>query len=320
MDLPTGHQGSLVDIQADSAAAVEPSSPSDFSGSAMDESGDFSGASEDSTSDEDGSKSDSSEKVVNEGARDNYLPNEEAASTPTDSNIVESTVPSPQAGLQEIPESSGHPLPARPSALVSEGDVMEITTSGGPGRPSNRESSQESEVYEPPEPEDSQDAGDSVYSPPFSPAPPAPVEDSDQPVYSTAAPVDSPSHEELTDERQPGNLEPRSDTQVILGVRKFLPPRRTTFKNTNPSQNEPSSKPTGSFSPYVSPLRYFKAYRYHPSFAEDVPNGYRSLTYSQNVDPMKYLCPYEATGGVCNDRSCDNQHFRDMILSGASTS
>lgn len=32
---------------------------------------------------------------------------------------------------------------------------------------------------------------------------------------------------------------------------------------------------------------------------------------------MKYLCPYEATGGVCNDRSCEFQHFRDVTLSGA---
>jgi hypothetical protein len=73
------------------------------------------------------------------------------------------------------------------------------------------------------------------------------------------------------------------------------------------------------FSPYVSPLRYFKAYRYHPRYTDEVSDGYRSLTYSHDIDPMKYLCPYELAGGVCNDRSCEFQHFRDMNLSGAST-
>jgi len=71
------------------------------------------------------------------------------------------------------------------------------------------------------------------------------------------------------------------------------------------------------FSPYLSPLRYFKAYRYHPKFIENVSGGYRSLTYSHNIDPMKAVCPFEAAGGVCNDHSCEFQHFRDMSLSGA---
>jgi hypothetical protein len=73
------------------------------------------------------------------------------------------------------------------------------------------------------------------------------------------------------------------------------------------------------FSPYVSPLKNFNAYRYHPDYTSEVTDGYRSLTYSHNIDAMKYLCPYESAGGVCNDKSCEFQHFRDMTLSGAST-
>jgi hypothetical protein len=34
--------------------------------------------------------------------------------------------------------------------------------------------------------------------------------------------------------------------------------------------------------------------------------GYRSLTYSHDIDSMKYMCPYELAGGVCNDRSCEH--------------
>jgi hypothetical protein len=81
-------------------------------------------------------------------------------------------------------------------------------------------------------------------------------------------------------------------------------------------QDQPRSS---KYSPYVSPLRSFKAYRYHPNYAKEVSDGYRSLTYSHDIDTMKYFCPYEVAGGVCNDRSCDFQHFRDINLSGAST-
>lgn len=89
-----------------------------------------------------------------------------------------------------------------------------------------------------------------------------------------------------------------------------------------PIQNNTSSTSVTSgsrFTPYISPLRHFKAYRYHPGFTEDVSNGFRSLTYSHDIDAMKYFCPYELAGGVCNDRSCEFQHFRDITLSGAST-
>ncbi|KAL8945076.1 MAG: hypothetical protein Q9216_000060 [Gyalolechia sp. 2 TL-2023] len=51
-------------------------------------------------------------------------------------------------------------------------------------------------------------------------------------------------------------------------------------------------------------------------FVSRVGNGYRSLTYSHNIDALKPLCPFEI-GGKCNDPACDNQHFKSMNLSGA---
>ncbi|PGH09964.1 hypothetical protein GX51_00230 [Blastomyces parvus] len=83
----------------------------------------------------------------------------------------------------------------------------------------------------------------------------------------------------------------------------------------SPKAKEDSEPVHRYFTPYRSPLRLFKAYRYHPRFTEDVSGGYRSLTYSHNIDPHNYICPYEAAGGLCNDHSCEYQHFRDMTLS-----
>ncbi|KAL8954170.1 MAG: hypothetical protein Q9222_000054 [Ikaeria aurantiellina] len=80
-----------------------------------------------------------------------------------------------------------------------------------------------------------------------------------------------------------------------------------------------SSKIHGSykharFTPYESPLQQFHAYRYHPDFISKVGSGYRSLTYSHNIDARKPICPYEI-GGRCNDALCEDQHFKSMNLS-----
>jgi hypothetical protein len=72
------------------------------------------------------------------------------------------------------------------------------------------------------------------------------------------------------------------------------------------------------FTPYDSPLKMFRAYRYHPNFLTDVAHGYSSLTFLNKADAMMPLCDYEAGGGICNDPLCRNQHFKDMVLSGAS--
>ena len=72
-----------------------------------------------------------------------------------------------------------------------------------------------------------------------------------------------------------------------------------------------------SFTAYSSPLNWFHSYRYHSNYLETVSQGFRSLTYSHRIDPMKPLCRFEAVGGICNDQSCDGQHFRDMEISGA---
>ena len=72
----------------------------------------------------------------------------------------------------------------------------------------------------------------------------------------------------------------------------------------------------GHFTPYESPLKQFKSFRYHPRYLEEVSSGFRSLTYSHTINPDIPLCRYELDG-VCNDDSCQNQHLRSVGLSGA---
>lgn len=72
-----------------------------------------------------------------------------------------------------------------------------------------------------------------------------------------------------------------------------------------------------AYGPYESPLKLFKAYRYHADYLTNVQGGYRSLTYSNKIMPDTFLCPFETAGGACNDQTCPYQHFRSMSLTGA---
>jgi hypothetical protein len=61
----------------------------------------------------------------------------------------------------------------------------------------------------------------------------------------------------------------------------------------------------------------FKSYRYHPNFAQEVPGGFLSPTFSHQIDAEKPFCPYETTGGVCTIADCPNQHFQGIGITGA---
>ncbi|KAI8275864.1 Protein red1 [Colletotrichum sp. SAR11_240] len=74
--------------------------------------------------------------------------------------------------------------------------------------------------------------------------------------------------------------------------------------------------PSGDvFTPYESPLQYFRAYRYHPKFAETVAGGLRSLTYSNRIDPEQPVCPDQLASRDCpRGADCIYQHFEAMKL------
>lgn len=75
-----------------------------------------------------------------------------------------------------------------------------------------------------------------------------------------------------------------------------------------------------SFVPYESPLKMFRAYRFHPDFPNSVSGGLRSLTYSNEIDPKLPLCPDELAGVQCpRGADCIYQHFDKMLAPGMSS-
>ncbi|KAK2875190.1 hypothetical protein FQN49_001707, partial [Arthroderma sp. PD_2] len=201
-------------------------------------------------------------------------------------------------GDEEMTTSRDPSLPVEGN--VSQNDPCEPgTTYTSPNlgdndesRVAHREPSVLSDGYEPPEPDVAMD-NSSPDSPPFSPAPPEPVE-------------------QISMEAQ--HAPENRDTQTLTPSNQEATATAAAEPPTNDA-NSPSHQFTHRFSPYHSPLNLFRAYRYHPNFTDHINGGFRSLTYSHNIDPHKPLCDLEITGGVCDAPSCGFQHFQDMNLS-----
>ncbi|THV45715.1 hypothetical protein BGAL_0458g00060 [Botrytis galanthina] len=156
----------------------------------------------------------------------------------------------------------------------------------------------DSDNYEPPEATPAADETSSVASSPFSPAPPDSVigvaEDGELPELSNS---DS------------------NDLEVISnGVEQSLPAEDGSVSQLTekPLSSDPNS--SSFFTPYESPLRVFHAFRFHPEYKQQITGGLKSITYTNKIDAKKELCRYELMGGICNDNTCDFQHFREMGL------
>ncbi|KAI0019728.1 hypothetical protein F4780DRAFT_745510 [Xylariomycetidae sp. FL0641] len=99
-------------------------------------------------------------------------------------------------------------------------------------------------------------------------------------------------------------------------------PMHVTGKPAEPDVEEPSGegeqqKTHDADDPlsYQSPLGYFRAYRFHPKFFDEVAGGLKSMTYSSRIDPMRPLCPRVLAGEQCPDGgNCEFQHFDSMVL------
>jgi hypothetical protein len=87
------------------------------------------------------------------------------------------------------------------------------------------------------------------------------------------------------------------------------------------SESEKLDSLSHRFIPYESPLLQFSYYRLSSNFAMTNTNGssdsLKSVSYSNKIDLKNTLCKFETAGGSCNDPSCDEQHFKDMAVSGA---
>ncbi|KAK5637015.1 hypothetical protein RRF57_012727 [Xylaria bambusicola] len=69
---------------------------------------------------------------------------------------------------------------------------------------------------------------------------------------------------------------------------------------------------------YKSPLSYFRAYRFHPKYFEEVSGGLKSMTFNARIDPMREVCPQVLAGEPCPKGSnCEYQHFDSMVLQDA---
>ncbi|CAK1364328.1 hypothetical protein CB0940_08028 [Cercospora beticola] len=68
------------------------------------------------------------------------------------------------------------------------------------------------------------------------------------------------------------------------------------------------------YTPYESPLRRFKDYRYHPEYTNTVSGGFKSLTFNHKIDPDALVCPFEIERGQCDVPNCGYQHFHEMAL------
>jgi hypothetical protein len=66
---------------------------------------------------------------------------------------------------------------------------------------------------------------------------------------------------------------------------------------------------------YKSPLSYFRAYRFHPKYFDEVPGGLKSMTFSAKIDPKREVCPWALFGEPCPEGpNCEYQHFDSMVL------
>ncbi|PBP22610.1 hypothetical protein BUE80_DR006443 [Diplocarpon rosae] len=146
----------------------------------------------------------------------------------------------------------------------------------------------QSDEYEPPEA--TPPADEPPYSPLFSPAPP----DHKVAIDSGAGAVDHVKRGHMEKDIPSGNS---------------IPPE--VAGDPAPANDKPKYE---LFRPYESPLKRFAAYRFHPSFKQDVQGGLRSKTYSHKIKTKTEFCRYELAGGICNDATCAEQHFRDIVL------
>ncbi|KAI0509589.1 hypothetical protein F5B22DRAFT_616128 [Xylaria bambusicola] len=84
------------------------------------------------------------------------------------------------------------------------------------------------------------------------------------------------------------------------------------------SQDSQNKSPLEDLLTYKSPLSYFRAYRFHPKYFEEVSGGLKSMTFNARIDPMRELCPQVLAGEPCpKGSSCEYQHFDSMILQDA---
>ena len=108
---------------------------------------------------------------------------------------------------------------------------------------------------------------------------------------------------------------PSDLAQSRLSTSMNMPAWSRTGGAVRPLSNEGNGQ--AGFTPYQSPLSAFSSFRYNSTFNDNIKDGFRSLTYSNAINPAVPLCQTELEGAECQDTKCEDQHFRHLGLSGA---
>jgi RNA recognition motif-containing protein len=226
-------------------------------------------------------------------------------------DVEDSHAPDPSQLTPEITPNSVEGSSSIPEVVVRSDDeevrATQLPDVQSPTINTEMELGEENDDYEPPEATRTVNAPSPIESPPFSPAPPDSVTDFEP--FS----IGRSGFENLTQSKSEDLPTNGSVPGEVIRTSPFLSGLLIIWQDSGEKSN-----PMQFFTPYESPLKYFRAYRFHPDYAQQVRGGLKSLTYSHKIDPKAEFCRYELAGGVCNDKTCDFQHFKDIVLPGAS--
>ncbi|KAI4678495.1 uncharacterized protein J4E84_008751 [Alternaria hordeiaustralica] len=209
-------------------------------------------------------------------------------------------------------------------------EEVEVQTKPEYSLESSQASLQEEEAYEPPDVEEDMpdvQVGEESTADQYEPTAQAEAGDGAMDIATSSddSSDDSESDDESTPEPEMGKsisaYNPlHQDAGIADDLAPELQPEVTSSAATGgpvPEVSEQDEEPEPArFTPYESPLRMFKSYRYHPNYAQDINGGFLSLTFSHQINPEKPLCQYELAGGACNDPECPDQHFREVAITG----
>ncbi|KAK8075040.1 hypothetical protein PG997_009703 [Apiospora hydei] len=115
---------------------------------------------------------------------------------------------------------------------------------------------------------------------------------------------------------QPIETASQPTAQATSGEVQLRSPRERSLLTMTQAEEQATTLSSKDLLSYQSPLRFFRAYRFHPKYMDEVRGGLRSKTYSSRVDCNKPLCPSSDERKSCPDGpSCQYQHFSDMLAS-----
>ncbi|KAK2780526.1 hypothetical protein CKAH01_00470 [Colletotrichum kahawae] len=221
----------------------------------------------------------------------------------------------PDATVQAVPA----PIEAPVNPVTSTNAVQESrpvsSSSDGPSDVVMSESSDSSSQHEEHIQNGDQECSSDAYEPSEAAAPPNDAKSpsmSPVPAGSTVSLANSDA-----DPQEPSSRASQIPEQISLGVNESTPEQgvEATREAPQPTQSADEMPSGDVFTPYESPLQYFRAYRYHPKFAETVAGGLRSLTYSNRIDPDQPVCPDQLASRECpRGADCIYQHFEAMKL------